>query len=103
MKRSSPRCATSWRSSSRPRRATSSHLEGATEPAAQVEAEIAAAWREVVVNIRRRRPRRARRAYDRQAEVIFAPGFREKLDSETVLGVFGDRGPAPLDPAPFGV
>ena len=65
--------------------------------ATQAEADIAASWRDVVVNIRRRRPRRARRAYDRQTEYILSSEFRDKLDSETVLGVFGDRGPAPID------
>jgi DNA-binding FadR family transcriptional regulator len=58
--------------------------------ATQAEATIAASWRDVVVHIRRRRPGRARQAFDRQATLILGAGFRTKLDAETVLDVFGE-------------
>jgi DNA-binding FadR family transcriptional regulator len=58
--------------------------------ATYAEAEIAASWREVVRHVRRRRPGRARQAFDQQAKLILSAGFRTKLDAETVLDVFGE-------------
>ncbi|MFI5045736.1 MAG: FadR/GntR family transcriptional regulator [Acidimicrobiia bacterium] len=72
--------------------------------ATQAEVAIAASWREVVREIRRRRPRRARRLYERQAALILDAEFRTKLDSETVLDVFGgERGPLLDVPSTAGV
>jgi DNA-binding FadR family transcriptional regulator len=62
--------------------------------ATQVEVNIAASWREVVANIRRRRPRRARRAYERQAELILGGTSDEKLVAEAMLGALGEPVPA---------
>jgi DNA-binding FadR family transcriptional regulator len=58
--------------------------------ATDVEADIAASWREVVRHIRRRRPGRARQAFDLQSKLILREGFQTKVDTETVLDVFGE-------------
>ena len=61
----------------------------AKKVATDVEAEIAASWRDVVRHVRRQRPGRARHAFDVQSKLILRAGFRTKLDAETVLDVFG--------------
>ena len=78
--------------------------------ATQAEVAIAASWSEVVREIRRRRPRRARRAYERQTALVLDGEFRTKLDSETVLDVFGGArdpllhaSPTTVSTAPNGV
>jgi DNA-binding FadR family transcriptional regulator len=64
--------------------------------ATQAEGVITAAWRDVVANIRRRRAKRARRAYDEQAGLILSGFFSDKLAVDTVLGALGATAP-PLD------
>jgi DNA-binding FadR family transcriptional regulator len=67
--------------------------------ATDVEAELAASWREVVRHIHRRRPGRARQAFERQSKLILRAGFRTKLDAETVLDVFGEAETTPTTTA----
>lgn len=69
-------------------------VDAGPELATLAEAQITAAWHDVVDSIRRRRPQRARHAYDRQADFILSGPMNEKVMAETVLGALVE--PKPL-------